>query len=70
MSWRKPWRGFARRGEQDLRQSQMQYMSTIPGPDLGTKTRRFKLPEHNCDAHCHVFGTAAVLPRTIVQAGA
>jgi hypothetical protein len=48
----------------------MQYMPTIPGPDLDTKTPRFKLPVHNCDAHCHVFGTAAVLPRTIVQAGA
>jgi hypothetical protein len=48
----------------------MQYMPTIPGPDLDTKTPRFKLPEHNCDAHCHAFGTAAALPRTIVQAGA
>jgi len=34
----------------------------IPGPDLNTKTPKFKLPPLACDAHCHIFGPADKYP--------
>lgn len=37
-------------------------MKTIPGPDLNTKTPKFKLPSLACDAHCHIFGPGEKYP--------
>jgi 2-pyrone-4,6-dicarboxylate lactonase len=34
----------------------------IPGPDLNTKTPKFKLPPLACDAHCHIFGPGDKYP--------
>lgn len=35
---------------------------TIAGPDPNPKKPALKLPAGACDAHCHVFGPAAVFP--------
>jgi predicted TIM-barrel fold metal-dependent hydrolase len=35
---------------------------TCKGPDPDTRTPRLTLPPLACDAHCHVFGPAAVFP--------
>ena len=37
-------------------------MKTCAGPDPNPKKPRFALPPLSCDAHCHVFGPAAVFP--------
>jgi 2-pyrone-4,6-dicarboxylate lactonase len=37
-------------------------MKTCAPPDPDTRTPRFSLPPLACDAHCHVFGPAAVFP--------
>ncbi len=37
-------------------------MKTCDAPDPNTRTPRFGLPPHTCDAHCHVFGPAATFP--------
>jgi len=34
----------------------------IPGPNPNTRTPNFKMPPGACDAHCHVFGPAAIFP--------
>jgi 2-pyrone-4,6-dicarboxylate lactonase len=35
---------------------------TIPGPDLNTKTPKFKVPAGTVDTHTHIFGPAATYP--------
>lgn len=35
---------------------------TCKAPDPDTRTPRYRLPAGACDAHCHVFGPAAVFP--------
>ena len=35
---------------------------TCKGPDPDTRTPRTKAPPGACDAHCHIFGPAAVFP--------
>lgn len=35
---------------------------TCKGPDPDTRTPRYRPPPGACDAHCHVFGPAAVFP--------
>jgi 2-pyrone-4,6-dicarboxylate lactonase len=35
---------------------------TCKGPDPDTRTPRLRAPAGACDAHCHVFGPAAVFP--------
>jgi predicted TIM-barrel fold metal-dependent hydrolase len=37
-------------------------MKFCAGPDPNTKKPRFAMPPKACDAHCHVFGPAAVFP--------
>lgn len=35
---------------------------TCKAPDPDTRTPRYRLPPGACDAHCHIFGPAAVFP--------
>jgi 2-pyrone-4,6-dicarboxylate lactonase len=37
-------------------------MNSCEAPDPETKAPRFRMPPLACDAHCHVFGPAAVFP--------
>ncbi|MGO8918798.1 MAG: amidohydrolase family protein [Stellaceae bacterium] len=37
-------------------------MKSCAAPDPDTRRPRFVPPPHSCDAHCHVFGPAAVFP--------
>jgi 2-pyrone-4,6-dicarboxylate lactonase len=37
-------------------------VNSCEAPDPDTKTPRFSMPDGACDAHCHVFGPAAIFP--------
>jgi len=40
----------------------MREIPTCKGPDPNPRTPRYRAPQGACDAHCHVFGPAAVFP--------